>query len=300
MRRIIAAAVLITGSIAHAAQSAAPAVTLEAASLKPAAPGSRGLVPGNWAPPTSSTARLQPMTLRTLVMYAFDVNPSRRHEPEPVGGPAWADRDLWVLTLKFSALPTIPEARMLIRMLLEDRFQLKWHREQRDTPIHALTLSRSDGRLGPGLTTSKIDCRAFSETLARTGRGAVAKAHSPDCGIASGGARAVVAVNRLPESVAYPRGAQLVHGTGTMVEIVRALHNDRENDRPIIDRTGLTGTYDIHLWWVPARSGDIVADPADVLPLGAALQQQLGLKLEPRREPYDVIVIESAELPEPD
>ena len=68
----------------------------------------------------------------------------------------------------------------------------------------------------------------------------------------------------------------------------------------MIDRTGLTGTFDIDLWWVPARSGAIVADPGDVLPLVTAVQQQLGLKLEAGRELRDVIVIDSAELPTPD
>lgn len=94
MRCLILATVLITSAIALAAQSASPAVTLEVASIKPAPPGSRGLVPGNWAPPTSPNARLRPMTLKTLVMYAFrNVNAPRSPVPEPVGGPAWIDQN---------------------------------------------------------------------------------------------------------------------------------------------------------------------------------------------------------------
>jgi uncharacterized protein (TIGR03435 family) len=161
-------------------------------------------------------------------------------------------------------------------------------------------LARQDGRIGPGLKPSKLDCRAYSETLTRTGRAAVAKAQVPDCGVAGGGAPAVVAMNKLAPTTTYPPGAQLAHGTGTMVELLRVLQNDRENDRPILDRTGLTGTYDIDLWWVPERSGTIGADPGDVRPLAVAVQQQLGLKLESRREPYDVVVIDAVDLPEPD
>jgi uncharacterized protein (TIGR03435 family) len=257
-------------------------------------------VPGNWAPPTSSSARLRPQTLRTLVMYAFDINPARRHDPEPVGGPAWIDQNLYELTLKFSAVPTLPEARELIRGVLEERFKLRWHRETRELPVYALTLARADGRLGPGLVPSKLDCTAYSDTLLRTGRGAVAKELAPDCGIANGGATAVVAVNKLTTAMAYPVGAQLIHGTGTLREVVGAMQNDRENDRPLIDRTGLTGTYDVDLWWVPARSGAVVADPGEVMPLTLAVQQQLGLKLESRREPHEVIVIDTAELPQAD
>jgi uncharacterized protein (TIGR03435 family) len=294
------AAVLFMTSTALAAQSPAPAVTLEAAAIKPAPPGSTPIVPGNWAPPTSSRARMRPQTLRTLVMYAFDINPSRRHDPPPVGGPSWIDQNLYQLTLKFSATPTVGESRDLMRMLLEDRFKLKWHREKRETQVYALTLARRDGRIGPGLKPSTLDCRGYSETLTRTGRREAAKGQAPDCGVDSGGAPAVVAMNKLAPTMAYPLGAQLAHGTGTMVELLRVLQNARDNDRPILDRTGLTGTYDVDLWWVPERSGAIVADSADVRPLAVAVQQELGLKLESRREPYEVIVIDHVEKPTPD
>ena len=55
-----------------------------------------------------------------------------------------------------------------------------------------------------------------------------------------------------------------------------AMSRDRELDRPILDHTNLTGTFDIDLHWVPARSGAIVADPADVLPPVTAVHEQLG------------------------
>ena len=111
-----------------------------------------------------------------------------------------------------------------------------------------------------------------------------------------GGAGGVAALTRLQQT--FPRGALAVHGTATMREIVEAMmRSDRDNDRAIVDRTGLTGTFDIHLWWVPVRNGGIVPDPADVMLLGTAVQQQLGLNLEPRREPRDVVVIDSAEMP---
>jgi uncharacterized protein (TIGR03435 family) len=231
-------------------------------------------------------------------MYAFDINPAQRHDPEPIGGPAWIDQDAYELTLKFTNLPTIPQARALVRGLLEDRFRLKWHTEKRELPVYSLVVARADRRLGNGLKPSKLDCHAYSDTLTRSGRGAVAKDVNPDCGLSQGGAPAVVGLLKLPGS--FPRGAQLVHGSGTLTELVTALTRDRENDRPVIDRTGLTGTYDVDLWWVPQRSGAIVADPADVLPLTSAVQQQLGLKLDAGREPRDVIVVDAADRPEPD
>ena len=295
MCRLFAAVGLISVSTVLYAQNAKPAVTLEAAAVKAAPPDVPPLVPGNWAPPTSSSARLRPMTLRTLVMYAFDILP-RRHDPDPVGGPAWIDKAAYQLVLKFSDVPTIPQAQAAIRALLEERFKLRWHTEKRELPVYALFVARPDGKLGSGLQPSRVDCRAYSDTLARTGRGAVAKEVTPDCGLTSGGAPAVAAVTGVPQT--YPRGAQVVHGTSTMREIVQAMmRTDRDNGRAIVDRSGLTGTFDIHLWWVPIRFGGIVPDPADVMTLETAVQQQLGLKLEPRREPRDVIVIDSAEMP---
>jgi uncharacterized protein (TIGR03435 family) len=295
MCRLLWAVALVGASTAVAAQNGKPPVTLEAAAVKAAPPDMPPLVPGNWAPPSSSSARLRPMTLRTLVMYAFDIVP-RRHDPEPVGGPAWFDKIAYQLVLKFSDVPTVPQAQSAIRTLLEERFKLRWHIERRELPVYALVVARPDGRLGPGLQPSKVDCRAYSDTLARTGRGAVAKEVTPACGLISGGAPAVVTVTSLTQT--YPRGAQVIHGTATMREIVQAMmRSDRENERAIVDRSGLTGTLDIHLWWVPVRSGGIVPDAADVMMLGTAVQEQLGLNLEPRREPRDVIVIESAEMP---
>lgn len=295
MCRLLPALVLISVSTVMFAQNGKAPVTLEAAAVKPAPPDMPPLVPGNWAPPTSSSARLRPMTLRTLVMYAFDILP-RRHDPEPIGGPAWVDKPAYQLVLKFSDVPTIPQAQAAIRTVLEERFKLRWHTEARELPVYALVVARPDGRLGPGLQPSKVDCRAYSETLERTGRGAVAKEVTPDCGLTSGGAPAVATVTKLPHT--YPRGAQVIHGTATMREIVQAMMRaDRESERAMLDRSGLTGTFDIHLWWVPVRSGAIVPDTADIMTLETAVQEQLGLKFESRRESRDVIVIDSAEMP---
>ena len=70
-------------------------------------------------------------------------------------------------------------------------------------------------------------------------------------------------------------------------------------DRLVIDQTGLTGIYDVDLTWaVEPNSGVAAGD--DVPSIFTAVQEQLGLKLEPTRAPVDVLVIESAEHPMPD
>jgi uncharacterized protein (TIGR03435 family) len=84
-----------------------------------------------------------------------------------------------------------------------------------------------------------------------------------------------------------------------MVELITALSRSSEVDRKIIDRATLTGTFDIELTSVPSQSETIVANPADVVSIFTAVQEQLGLKLESRREPLDVVVIDAVERPEP-
>ena len=61
----------------------------------------------------------------------------------------------------------------------------------------------------------------------------------------------------------------------------------------MIGRTGLTGTYRVDFVWAPARSGPGATADADVVSIFSALRQQLGLKLEPVREPMAVVVIDS-------
>ena len=297
MRILISGAVMVSTMAAFAQAPQTPAsLTFDVASVKPVAGGGSATPPGAVGPPLGGVVRYPRGSLRTLVMYAFDILP-RRHDPEPVGGPAWADTELYEVQAKGPADLSVADAR-LMRALLEERFKLRTHIERRELPIDALVLLRPDGRRGPRLRAAKIDCSEYSRVLTRTGRGALARQVSADCGLTSGGAPVVASLRGLPNQA--PRGAQMIHGTATMKELVDATARDPERDRPIVDRTGLTGTYELELVWVPARAGAIVANPTDVLPLEVAVQQQLGLKLEGTREPREVVVIDSAERPTPD
>jgi bla regulator protein blaR1 len=72
--------------------------------------------------------------------------------------------------------------------------------------------------------------------------------------------------------------------------------------RPVVDETGLTGSYQFDLRWTPDPPAGPGAEPAatgdaSAASLPTALQEQLGLKLESRRRPVEAIVIESVERP---
>ena len=85
-----------------------------------------------------------------------------------------------------------------------------------------------------------------------------------------------------------------------MREILRQIQAAPDVDRPVFDRTGLTGTFDFDVIWAPARTGPAAARPEDVVAITTALQEQFGLKLQPRREMLDVVVIDSVQRPTPD
>jgi uncharacterized protein (TIGR03435 family) len=69
-------------------------------------------------------------------------------------------------------------------------------------------------------------------------------------------------------------------------------------DRPVLDRTRLSGTYDFTLRWTPpGRAGGPADDDPDRPSLVTALREQLGLKLDAQRAVLDVLVIDSADMP---
>ncbi len=191
-----------------------------------------------------------------------------------MNGPDWLDVDRFDVAARGNPHATLEERRARLRNLLRDRFKLVLHSETRELPILALVLARADGRLGPHLRPSAIDCDEYmrikkplpppqSATAARPCRMMM---------VAGGGLRG--GAMKLPALV-----ATLSANVG----------------RVVVDRTGLTGSYDFELQW----SRDPAAD-ASAPSIFTALQDQLGLKLEPARGPVDVLVVDHVERPEAD
>jgi uncharacterized protein (TIGR03435 family) len=91
-------------------------------------------------------------------------------------------------------------------------------------------------------------------------------------------------------------------GTRTMPQLSASLQS--LTGRPVVDRTGLTGTFDIDLQWTSGTIGPAVGAnppaPDDGPSIFTALQEQLGLKLESTRGPFEVTVIDSIRRPTPD
>src|SRR4051812_22103521 len=221
-------------------------------------------------------------TLRDIIRNAYGV---QRYQI--VGGPEWLAQDRFDINAK--APEGVAQSQLLAMMqnLLAERFKLRVHRETRSIPIFALVLARADRRLGPKMQPSAYDCAAANA--------ARAKGETPPAPPAADGDRPACGARTNP-------GRMLVGGYA-LADFVRNLGGFA--GRPVVDRTGLAGAYDYELTWTP----DELPPPGVTLPawydpngpsLQAAVQEQLGLKLEATTGPYEVLVIDSAERPSED
>ena len=249
-----------------AAQQAAPA--FEVASIRPSAADPRADDASEIQP--SGQFLVLNMTLDDLVRGVFEV---QRHElvlGERV--PSWFASQRWNIVGKGPPITDVaaqgPLLRTMMRNLLIERFKLVTRREVRDTPVYALVLAGPDRRLGPQMRPSSANCAALLAAFKATG--ARQTPDSPVCGLRNERAR--------------------IWGTGVpMREFTRLL--SLTAGRPVVDATGLSGSFDLDMKF----TRDDAADPAGGASLFTAVQEQLGLKLEPARRPIDVLVIESAE-----
>jgi uncharacterized protein (TIGR03435 family) len=205
--------------------------------------------------------------LRFIVLNAYQLL-----DHQLIGMPDWTSTIGFDITATYppGGAPTETEVRLMVRNLLRERFGFTAHREQRELPAYSLILARKDRRLGPQLRRSDAECEG-PQADAGGPSPVTPSGKRPACGM--------VATRRF-----------LTGGTRSMGQLAAALQS--MVGRPVVDRTGITGTFDIDLQWVPSE--------VDVAPGGnppsndgpsifTALQEQLGLKLEPRRDRFNVL-----------
>jgi uncharacterized protein (TIGR03435 family) len=277
MRDLYAAiAALVTGMMVAAPLMAqAPTVpSFEVASVKPNESGEGN--GGTFVRPGGRYSATN-VPLRALVFSAYGL----LHDVQIIGGPSWMNTERFDIVAKAEGNPSTDvfrdQARLMLRTLLADRFRLTLHHETRELPIHALVIARRDGKLGPQLRPSKLaDCL-----------GAPKPSPASDSNTA------------MPCGGGFARTGHVAGRASEFPGLVTTVSNVA--DRPVVDRTGLTGTFDWDLQWTSDRSLSSASDRSpDSVSLFTALQEQLGLKLEPTRGPVDVLVIDHVERPTED
>jgi uncharacterized protein (TIGR03435 family) len=259
MVRKITLAALVLSASGGLAQSPAPRPdSFEVATIKPVpidAKAARYII-------MQGTHRFveKDYTLKLLIAAAYNLNLRAI-----AGGPDWIESDHYdILAVTPGELrPTHDQQMSMLRTLLADRFQLTFHREQKEFSIYALEVTKS----GPKLKAS------------------TAPPDDPPALI----------------STVYPQRILLPARNVTMGDLVSMMQR-AILDRPVVDRTGLTGRYDFDLEWAPDETqfgGEVppASSEAPSAPLFSAIQQQLGLRLEATRGPVEALVVDKAERP---
>jgi uncharacterized protein (TIGR03435 family) len=218
-----------------------------------------------------------------------------------IGAPGWfaSDRFDVVATMPGGATPA--QRSEMIRAMLADRFKLVAHRETRQVPVYDLILARADGRLGPDMKKSELDCAAINKA-ARSAPPALPTGPPSPGDVSRCNPRMFTSSNRV--------NVMNVDGL-SMPMLVRMI--EPSLSRPLIDRTGLAGDYDVRLRFVPEPGSSrgtfvspvtgpsgVTLPPDDVPAIFTAVQEQLGLKIDPQRGPMEVLVIDSIERPTED
>jgi uncharacterized protein (TIGR03435 family) len=201
---------------------------------------------------------------RLMLMNAYGVQFSQL-----VGAPDWLSSEIWSVDARAEGNPTRDELMLMLQSLLEERFQLKIRRESREMPVYVLTVSRNGPKLG-----------AAKEGACATPVPGQPEPAAPPCG-------------RVRISMG-PQGVLMEGGNAPLSELARTLAIPLT--RPVVDRTALSGLYDIHLQFTNEGPGAAATD-AQNAGIFTAIQEQLGLKLESGKAPVDILVIERIERP---
>jgi len=270
--RVAVVVAVIAASVAAGAQ--AP-VEFEVASIKRNTSGDRG---NSMRSMPDGTEVMVNSPIRSFIGAAY---PSE--SGQYLGLPDWAQSERYDVTVKPAAGATREQRQQMWRTLLSERMKLVAHDETTEEAIYNLVLARSDGRLGPKLKPSSHDC--IAESAAARQR--------------SGPPTPLTTDAEFLDSCGMRMGAGRIIGGGMTMQgftiNLRGLAG-----RVIRDKTGLTGFYAMEFSYAEpsqAAGGPAAGDPGDAPSVFTALQEQLGLKLEPDRMPIQHVVIEHIERP---
>jgi uncharacterized protein (TIGR03435 family) len=280
----------IPGAIAGRAQTAVATVAatklaFDVASVRQNKSGDKPesnfpLGPGDMYAQTGGVFSASDQTLITYIAFAYKLTISqaetvRQHLPE------WVMSDRFDIEARTEVpAPTKDQMRAMMRVLLADRFQLKVHDEARQLPVFGLVLAKP-GRMGPKLAAHAAEDAACSSS---TQPGA--------CG----------GLTLLPASV--PGGLHVAARAVTMDFLARSLMGMGALDRPVVDQTGLVGTYDFEVEYArdsfgadAASAGSGFAAEAAGPTFLEALREQLGLKLVAQKGPVEVVIVDAVARP---
>ncbi len=266
------------------AEAAGPQ-SFEVASIKPSAEDGRrvmvGISPGGRYTATG-------VSVKFLIQQAYDIR-----DFQISGGPGWLSSERYDIVAK-AETPDLnrDKIRVLLQSLLAERFNLKVHRETKELPIYALVVVKGGHKLHKSEIQTDPIGSPPPEASQRGEPGVSAHAAGGRPSPGPKGAR-----------ISFRRG-QVDAQMAPLSELVSLLAS--QLGRTVVDKTGLEGKYDFRLEWTPDESlrgaGPFGEGPsheaatpaadASAPSIFTALQEQLGLRLEPQKGPVEILVID--------
>jgi uncharacterized protein (TIGR03435 family) len=286
-----------------------PGPSFDVASVKPAAPivGGRMMVRMQGGPgsPDPGQITYTNVALKNVLTIAYNV---RSYQ---ISGPSWLDSERFDIMAKIPKDTSKEDFQLMLQNLLAERFKLKLHRESKDMPIYALVVGKNGVKMKETPKEEKPAQDMAGAPNANTFAG------PPEIKTGKDG------MPVMPRGGMGGRGGMIMMGMGGKMKLagskqqVTAIAEMLSNQlgRPVVDQTGLTANYDYELEFAPDEStrmpgmmGAMPPPPPDGGGAGApsapegsgpslmtALQEQLGLKLESKKGPVALLVVDSME-----
>ncbi len=245
----------------------------EVATVKPAAPLTGRSTPRG-GPGTNDPEQVHYtyVSVKNLLLLAYGL-PTLQ-----ITGPAWIDSERFDVNAKLAPGTTKEQVNVMLQNLLADRFKLVVHREMREVPIYELTVGKNGPKIKPYVEDP-------NEPTYELGKPTFGKDGVP---------------------LVRPGGVMFTMGPGpktftarkqSMAQLCTTLAIELE--RPVVDKTSLTGDYDYKLTYLPtqapAQAATQAEKPSDAPDVFTAVQEQLGLKLESKKGSIEMLVVDSGQ-----
>jgi uncharacterized protein (TIGR03435 family) len=242
---------MVMAMLVFAGASFGQGPTFEVASVK-ASPQTAGRDARGRIVAASGRVNARNVSLRDLIVEAYHIGAY-----QVSGGPRWLDSDEFDIDARAGGAANREELDLMLRALLADRFHLKVHRETRDLRVYALVVDRR----GPKIQPAK-------EGESAAGRPSARRFHGDMRQLAG-----LLAVQLSIPASSDPTRPSMAAETPT----------------PVVDETGLSGTYDFAVEFGSDPGGDMFAHWQRIL------QEQLGLRLDSRKGPVEILIVDGAD-----
>ena len=275
--------------------------TFDVATIKPHPQGADGRirVMMSGGPGSSDPGRLnyENVSLKDVLTNAFNI---RNYQ---LSGPVWLASERFDLTAKIPAGATKDQFRIMLQNLLTERFGMKVHRETKEMAAYVLVVAKNGPKLKPSEVKPSDQDAASPQPSPEPGR----KLQPGKDGFPE-----MPPGDRGNSVFMMPGKARIISNNAPVSRLIDILAN--QLDRPIIDATDLKGNYDLTLYFEPemrsmpgggmppreapgpTSPGPAPAPEGPAYPtLTTAIQEQLGLKLESKKAPVDLVIIDRIE-----